>query len=180
MCLTPREPGFTEYRHALGQYEIHSVVGTRMDSVSERIKRAHGEGWSHRGFYLLSRHPPDFAGFHRGMRITASGPTPIHQGNYPLREIFVNTRETFDRDLKTGFLKHLAPHTVLKGLVQFEDATGRLPMTVIVASNNENPIVVIEDNPGDTHGVFRRACHNEPLKSNPMPRSDMAVCQVLD
>lgn len=79
-----------------------------MDSVTERIKRTHSEGWSHRGFYLLSRHPPDLAGFRRGMHITAGWPTPIHQGNDPVREVFVNTRETFDRDLKTGFLKHLA------------------------------------------------------------------------
>jgi hypothetical protein len=58
--------------------------------------------------------------------------------------------------LEAGFLGDFADEAVFDGFVEFEDAAGGFPASVIGAADDEEASLVVEDRGGDADGVSRR------------------------
>ena len=58
-----------------------------------------------------------------------------------------------------GLLGDLAADAVFEGLVEFEDAAGRLPLGGVAALDGEDAAVVAHDDAGDADGVVRGVGH---------------------
>jgi hypothetical protein len=60
----------------------------------------------------------------------------------------VDAHKAFGFDEDAGLLIDLAAYAVVDGLVQFEDAAGDLPVAIVAALHDEDPVVVGDDGGG--------------------------------
>ncbi|OBB31270.1 hypothetical protein A5763_12665 [Mycolicibacterium fortuitum] len=83
-------------------------------------------------------------------------------------QVFIHTSETLDGDFKAGLFQHFAPNTGLERFLEFEDSPGRLPMTVVVPLDDQNPVVIADHDACNADRVLRCGCHARLLLCAPL------------
>src|SRR5690606_31182099 len=74
--------------------------------------------------------------------------------------VLVDAGEAYRLDRDPGLLLDLAAQPVLDGLVEFEDAAGKLPGAVVTALDDEDTALVVRDDCGHADGVAGRLAHH--------------------
>jgi hypothetical protein len=64
-----------------------------MGMIVECIDHADSEGWTHRGFGLLSGHPADFPSFFGGMRVSIGTTASVDQRDDSVGEILIDASQ---------------------------------------------------------------------------------------
>lgn len=91
------------------------------------------------------------------------------------RHVLVDARKgRGERDLDAGLFEDLALKGLGDGLLAFEDAARRFPVTVVAALDQEGPALVVDDDPGHAHGV-RALCAHVPRPSLMTRLSTVAI-----
>jgi hypothetical protein len=141
------------------EYEIHPIVRPRLRRILKCVQHTHAERRKHRRLNFFHCHPTDFTRL-RGRASLATGwPTAVHQRDNSMRQILIDASQPLDGDLKPGLFQNFAANTGLKRLIKFEHTAWSLPVTVVVALDDQHAVVVADHNAGDADRVFWCGCH---------------------
>ena len=138
---------------------MYSVVGTGGGGLAERIGDADCVRGVHQGGDLGEVGPADFHGLGTSGAGISEWGAAEDQGHDTASEILVDTGEAFYADVHAGFFADFAADAFLELLVEFEDAAGWFPVSVVAALDYEDLVSVVNDDSGDADRVSRSVGH---------------------
>jgi hypothetical protein len=142
---------------------MDAVMSPRGCSRGERVEHPHGESGCHPLLDLGHGHPPDGLRLVRRSGRAGDGVAAEHQRDDTEGQVLVDAGEPLDLDDDPGLLDDLAPDAVLEGLVELQDAAGRLPPRVVAALDHEHRAVVADGYPDNGNGVPASVTHGVVL-----------------
>lgn len=121
-----------------------------VDVSFKRVQHSDREGRIHcrRDFALV--HPPHLRGFFCRMSLARNRTAAKDEGNNSVTEVLVNACKPIYSHRQACLLQYFAADTLLERLVEFQHATGSLPMTGVIAPDHQNSALVVHYDTGDT------------------------------
>jgi hypothetical protein len=136
---------------ALARKQAYAVVlpDGRNWVIVQGIEDSYCERLVHLGDHSFASPPIDRGGLLGRTWGTAEEFGAEDQGDDAHLHVLVDPGESNGLDGDPGFFLDFAAYAVLNRLVQFEDAAGQLPCTVVAALDHKDATVCVEDDGGD-------------------------------
>ncbi len=84
------------------------------------------------------------------MRFPGYPAAPKDQRNDSMRKVLVDACEAVDRYGHARLLEDFSLYTLFESFAEFQHATGSLPMAGVIAPDDQNSVLVVHYDTGDT------------------------------
>lgn len=141
---------------------VMAANGSRL--ARQRVEDADGERLIEQLGNVGGIHPAKAGDLGIEAKLPTDGRASEDERDDAAGHVLVDAGQFPDFDGKAGFFLNLAAHAAGDRLVQFEDASGRFPATIVGAADHQSTALLVEDDPGNTDRVERLTHRASPFR----------------
>jgi hypothetical protein len=139
--------------------QVNAIVHADRGAILECIGDSDCKSWVHELVDFIEGHPADLSCFIRALDRVAVGGASKDQGHDAAAEVLVDASESVYSNRHASLFNDFPAYAVFERLAKLEHSPGCFPMPVVLPSDGEHAVTLVNDHTSDAHRVLRHAAH---------------------
>lgn len=139
---------------------MYAIVRTNRGDALVGVGDAHCIGFIHFGQRLVQFHPFNCSTLVSRLNSAARRLASEYERNDPPLHVLINATQLGDFDQDAGLFHYFATYALFESLIDFKDATRRLPLSVVSSLDHQNPMLIVNNDASDAHRMLGHLTHS--------------------